>query len=149
MGILMADLLTISYPASRFGGDSQEICWQKWELEGNGGRGISAGRFTDCQLFPPADLQETVRKSACRNGVFCQQINWLSVNQPGDLEETVKKSAGRNGRRGISASIFADSQLIFQQIWRHSGNLLAEIEAGGISAGRFVDSQEICWQKWG
>ena len=49
----------------------------------------------------------------------------------------------------ISASRFTYCQLLCQQILRQSGNLLAEIEAGGISAERFVDSQEICWQKWG
>ena len=53
-------------------------------------------------------------------------------------------------RHGISDGTFTDCQLIYQQILRRqSGNLLAEIEAGGISAGSIVDSQEICWQKWG
>ena len=104
---LQADLLTVSYSTSRFTGDSQEICLQKW-------------------------------------GYFCQQINWLSVNQPGDLEDTVKKSADRNGRRGISASIFADSQLICQQIWRHLGNLLAEMRGRCISAGRVTVFQLTC-----
>ena len=108
---LQADLLTVSYSTSRFTGDSQEICLQKW-------------------------------------GYFCQQINWLSVNQPGDLEETVKKSAGRNGRRGISASIFADSQLICQQIRRQLGNLLAEMRGRCISAGRVTVFQLTCQQIW-
>ena len=41
---LSADLLIVSYSASRFGGDSQEICLQKLG-------GISASRFTNCQLI--------------------------------------------------------------------------------------------------
>ena len=62
---------------------------------------------------------------------MCWQIYWLSVNLPAHLEDTVRKSAGKNGQMGISASRFTDCHLICQQILRRqSENLNAKI--GGV-----------------
>ena len=55
---LQADLLTLSYSTSRFTGDSQEICLQKW--------GYFCQQINWLSVNLPADL-ETVRKSSGRN----------------------------------------------------------------------------------
>ena len=59
----------------------------------------------------PADLEETVRKSACRNG---GQVFLPAANLPEKMGD-------------ISADRFTDCQLICQQIWRHWGNLPAKM----------------------
>ena len=105
---------------------------------GNGD--ISASRFPDCQqiccqiswlstnpqakmgVFLLADFL-TVTKSAGRNGYFCWQISWLSTNLLAEMRGVIHV-----GRVPVTKSA--------------SGN-------GGISAGRFPDCHQICWQKIG
>ena len=149
MGVfLLADFLTVTKSAGRNG---EYVCWQiSWlstnllaEMRGvihvgrvpvtksaSGNGGISAGRFPDCQQI-------------CwqKWGELFMLAEFLSPNLPVEMGIflladflTVNKSAGRNEG---SYSCWQSSCHKFA-----SGN-------GGISAGRFTDCQQICWQKWG
>ena len=118
-----ADLLTVSKSASR----------------NRGGKSVS--RFRDCEQI-------------------CQSANLLAEkggNLPADLL-TVSKSASRNSG-GKSVSRFRDCEQICQSanlLAEKGGNLPADLVTvsksasrnlpSPLSASRFTDSQEICWQ---
>ena len=124
----LADLLTVS------------------KSTGRNGRGISAGRFPDCQQI----YWQIYCHQICQQkwGVLSADIFPDSPNLLADLL-TVSKSAGRN-RGCISAGRFT---------WL-SANLLTDLMTGGKSAGRnrswltksvgrFTDCHQICQTEMG
>ena len=140
----------------------------------NGWMGISASRFTDSQLLCQ-EIWRQLGNHLAEMGGFLQVDLPTFSNFKAHLEQIGRKSASHN-RGCFSDSRFTHCQLICQQIWRQSENLLAEMgvyfcwqiygllvilpahledtvrkSAGrksqmGMSASTSTDSQLICWQ---